>query len=183
MDIKKLAPWNWFKNEEAAEAKNMPVRNTEENYRSPLISLHQEIDRMFENAFHNFGMPLLNDKTLAPKFDGALLKPKVDIAVSDREYTVAIEVPGVEDEDVQLELMNGTLVIKGDKKLESEQNDKGFYRIERSYGSFRRVLTLPEDADHENIDAQFKNGVLTITLLRKEVSKPKGKLIDIKKVA
>ncbi len=183
MDIKKLAPWNWFKNEEAAEAKNMPIRKTEEHYRSPLVSLHQEIDRMFENAFHNFGMPLLNDKTMEPKFGGALLKPNVDIAVSDKEYTVTVEVPGVEDKNVQLELTNGTLVIKGEKKLESEQNDKGFNRIERSYGSFQRVLTLPEDVDHEKIDAKFKNGVLTITLLRKEVSKPKGKLIDIKKVA
>jgi len=183
MDIKKLAPWNWFKNEEASEAKNMPIRKSEEHYRSPLASLHQEIDRMFENTFNNFRMPFLNDQALDSKIDGALLKPKVDIAVSDKEYTVTVEVPGVEEENVQLELMNGTLVIKGDKKLESEQKDKGFYRIERSYGSFQRVLTLPEDVDHEKIDAKFKNGVLTITLLRKEVSMPKGKLIDIKKVA
>ncbi len=183
LDIKKLAPWNWFKNEEASEAKNLTVRNTTEQYHSPLISLHKEIDRMFENAFLHFGMPFLHNKTLAPQFEGAILKPKVDIAVNDKEYLVTVEVPGVEDKDVQLELMNGTLVIKGEKKLESEQNEKGFYRIERSYGSFQRVLTLPEDTDQDNIDAKFKNGVLTITLLRREVSKPKGKLIDIKKVA
>lgn len=65
----------------------------------------------------------------------------------------------------------------------SQKKDKNIYRVERAYGSFQRVLSLPEDANQEDIKAQIKNGVLTITMPRKEVSKPKGKLIDIKKAS
>ncbi len=182
MDIKKLAPWNWFKNEEASEAKNVPVKHVErERHYSPLSSLHNEIDRIFENAFRNFGIS--SGKFPAEQGSGILLKPNVDIAASNKEYIITVEVPGVDDDNIKLELMDETLVIKGEKKQETEQKEKDFYRVERSYGSFQRVLTLPEDADKEKIEAKFKNGVLTVTLSRKEVSKPKGKTIEIKKVA
>lgn len=185
MDIKKLAPWNWFKNEEAAEAKNVPVKHAEKDrYYSPLSSLHSEIDRIFDNAFRNFGSPSMNlSKHLMEKPDGILLKPNVDIAASDKEYTITVEVPGVDDENIKLELADGMLIVRGEKKQESEQKERDFYRVERSYGSFQRVLTLPEDTDEDNIGAKFKNGVLIITLPRKEVSTPKGKEIEIKKVA
>lgn len=181
MDIKKLAPWNWFKDEEASETKHLPVSRAGQNYYTPLTQLHQEIDRMFDSVFRNFGLPSLGVNTALAQ--DALLKPNVDIAASDKEYTITVEVPGVEEDKIKLELADNTLTIKGEKKQESEKKEKDFYRVERSYGSFQRVLSLPEDADQDGIDAQFKNGVLTITLPRKAISKPKGKVIDIKHAA
>ena len=75
------------------------------------------------------------------------------------------------------------VIIRGEKKLEKEQKDKEFYRVERSYGSFRRVLSLPQDADRERIEARFKNGVLTIVLLRKAQTQTTGRRIEIKQAA
>ncbi|WP_181443364.1 Hsp20/alpha crystallin family protein [Legionella pneumophila] len=185
MDIKKLAPWNWFKEEET-QNKSVPISSTTgQNYISPLSQLHQEIDRIFDNVLRSVGIPNLDiDKTLPQSAQNLLLKPCIDIAATDKEYTITVEVPGVEEDHIKLELSNDTLIIiKGEKKHESEKKDKNIYRVERAYGSFQRVLSLPEDANQEDIKAQIKNGVLTITMPRKEVSKPKGKLIDIKKAS
>lgn len=186
MELKKLAPWNWFKDEEesSGQSRNVPVSRTAPQLYTPIARFHDEIDRMFDNVFRNFGLPSLGlDSTLAGLGQNMMLRPNVDISATDKEYTVTVEVPGVDEKDVKLELVGDTLTIKGEKKQESEKKEKDFYRVERSYGSFQRVLTLPEDADQEGINAQFKNGVLSITLPRRAVSKPKGKVIDIKKAA
>ncbi len=180
MELTKLNPWNWFKKEEESEAQRLPISRDRQAH-APLAPLHQEIDRLFENVFRGFGLPSLGiENALSGISQDMLLKPNMDITASDKEYAITVEVPGVEENNIKLELADNTLTIKGEKKQESEKKDKDVYRIERSYGSFQRVLSLPEDADHENIDAQFKNGVLTITVPRKVISKPKGKTIDIK---
>lgn len=184
MELKKLAPWNWFKDEEATEGKHLPVNRTDQGHYTPLTQLHQEIDRMFDNAFRGFGLPSVGIRSAFPEIgQAALLKPNVDIASTDKDYSITVEVPGVEEDNIKLELEGNTLTVKGEKKQESETKEKDFYRVERSYGSFQRVLTLPEDADQDNIDAQFKNGVLTITLPKKAVEKADTKKIDIKKAA
>lgn len=182
MELKKLAPWNWFKDEEASQAGRLPVNRPGQNYYSPLADLHQEIDRMFDNAFQNFGLPSLGfGSGLSEAGHDVMLKPSVDIAASEKEYTITVEVPGVEEDNIKLELVGDTLTVKGEKKRESEKKEKNFHRVERSYGSFRRVLSLPEDALADDIDAQFKNGVLTISMPRKAISKPEEKVIEINK--
>lgn len=187
MNIRQLAPWNWFKDEEQSEARSVPVgragpRNNQPYY-TPLSQLHQEIDRMFDRVFSSFSLLSTDWDTRLSQQQNMLLRPNVDITASDKEYTITVEVPGVDEDDVQLELANNALTIKGEKRQESKEENKDYYRIERSYGSFQRVLSLPEDADQDAIDAQFKNGVLTVRLPRKAVAKPKGKVIDIKKAA
>ena len=92
----------------------------------------------------------------------------------------------VEEGDVKLELADGVLTVSGEKKYEKEEKDEHYHSVERSYGSFRRVLSLPEDANADDIDAKFKNGVLTISVPRKEISKSEGgnvKQIEIKSAA
>jgi len=181
MELTKLNPWNWFKNEEESEAKRLPINREGRSYRS-LAPLHQEIDRVFENAFSDFGLPSLGfENALSGVSQDVLLKPNMDIAATDSEYTITVEVPGVDESNVKLELADNALTIKGEKKQEAKKKEKDIYRIERSYGSFQRVLSLPDDADQANIDAQFKNGILTITVPRKVVAKPMGKTIDIRK--
>jgi HSP20 family protein len=181
MQLTKLNPWNWFKNEEASEAKSIPVSGEVQHY-EPHMQLHQSIDRLLDHAFRDFGLPsLLGSNSLSGVRQSLMLKPNMDIESSDKEYTITVEVPGVEEDNIKLELVDRTLTIKGEKKQESEKKDKDVYRIERSYGSFQRVLSLPEDADQTNIDAQFKNGVLAISIPRKLISKPKSESIEIKR--
>jgi len=177
MDIKKLNPWNWFSREED-QSRNIPVRQGVPQSYSPLVQLHRDIDRMFDSVFPGVGWGRMLD------VENDLLRPHVDVASTEKEYTITVEVPGVEEKDVKLELTHdGQLVVRGEKKQEKEQKDKNFHRVERSYGSFQRTFSLPEDANQENINASFKNGLLTITLQRKAISQTPAKRIEIRKAA
>ncbi len=83
----------------------------------------------------------------------------------------------MKDIDVQVE--NGTLTVKGERKFEREENNKGFHRLERSYGTFVRYFTLPDTVDTENVKAEYKAGVLNITLPKKEIAKPKAIKVQV----
>ena len=195
MDIKKLAPWNWFKKEEEESGAMVPVKRDEtkplssdEGPLSPLFQLHREMDKLFDNAFRGFGVspsrfpglsPLGSD-LLSPLSSSAFLMPQVDVGATDKEYSITVEIPGVTEKDVNIEVANNTMTIRGEKNQEKEEKDKNYYRVERSYGSFQRVLCLPEDADQEDIKANFKNGILTIKMGRKALPKPNVKQIEIK---
>lgn len=109
-----------------------------------------------------------------------LLKPRVDIGASENDYTITVEVPGVDENEIRLEVSNNTMIIKGEKKQEKEEKEKNYYRIERSYGSFQRVLSLPEDANQDEINATFKNGVLTVTMPKNALPGREAKQIEIK---
>jgi HSP20 family protein len=189
MDIKKLAPWNWFKKEQEDAGKSVPVHNPSVNETlgggdHPLVSFHREFDRLFNTMLHGFGMPPLGlSRTAWPALTHDILKPTLDISSTENAYTASVEVPGVKEDDVKLELSDGTLIIRGEKKQAKESKDKDFYCIERSYGAFRRVLSLPEDVDHDHIRAVFENGVLTITMPRKALPKSKVKRIEVRKAA
>lgn len=180
MDIKKLNPWNWFKKEE--EGNQLPIqRASYASNVSPIAQLHDEMDRVFDSMLRNFGFP--SQISHLPSMDintsSALLRPNVDVSSNDDAHTIKVEVPGVEQEDINLEIANGTLTISGEKNQESEEKNKHYYHMERSYGSFQRVLSLPEDVDESSIKASFKNGVLTINLPRKELPKADAKQIPI----
>ena len=189
MDIKKLAPWNWFKTEEEEAGAHVPVKMddkqpsySEENYLNPIVQLHQEMDKLFENTFRGFGFSPFRSELFKPLTTSGLLKPQVDIGANDKEYTITVEVPGVSEKDVQVEVANNIMTIKGEKKQEKEEKDKDFYRIERSYGSFQRVLSLPDDADQADIKATFKNGILKVKMPRKALPASEVKQVDVKVV-
>jgi len=188
MDIKKLAPWNWFKKEEEESGANVPVKMkdspsyypAESDAANPLAQLHREVDKLFENAFRGLGLSPFRSDFFTPLTPSGLLKPQVDIGVTDKEYTITAEVPGVSEKDVKVEVANNTMTISGEKKQEKEEKEKNYYRIERSYGSFQRVLSLPEDANQEDIKATFKDGILSIKMGRKALPKPDVKQVEIK---
>jgi HSP20 family protein len=189
MDIKKFAPWNWFKKEDEETGSVIPVQRNDDRFarseshlNSPILQLHREVDRIFENAFRNFGFSSFGSELSTPIATSGLLKPNVDIGVTEKEYTISVEVPGVSEKDAKVEISGDTLIISGEKKQEKEQRNQDFYRIERSYGSFQRVLSLPEDADQEGISASFKKGVLTIKMPRKSLPKSDVKQIEVKKL-
>jgi HSP20 family protein len=105
--------------------------------------------------------------------------PSVDILETDNELVLKADVPGVELKDIDIRIENGTLTVKGERKFEREEKNKGFHRLERSYGSFVRYFTLPDTVDTENVKADYQNGVLTITLPKKEVAKPKAIKVQV----
>jgi HSP20 family protein len=105
--------------------------------------------------------------------------PAVDIRETDQELTLKADVPDVKFEDIDVRLENGTLTIKGERKFEQNNNEGGWHRVERSYGTFERAFTLPETVNPEGTKADYKNGVLTITLPKKEIAKPRQVKVQV----
>ena len=105
--------------------------------------------------------------------------PAVDIFETENELVLNADVPQMEMKDIDVQLENGTLTLRGERKFEQEQNGRGYHRIERGYGSFVRAFTLPDSVDADKVKAEYKGGVLTITLSKKEVAKPKTIRIEI----
>lgn len=187
IDVQKWVPWNWFKKEDEQEGRAVSLRGQKRPSlpsiysQHPLWELHREMDQLFERAFQGFGLPSIG----FGKNTQNLLKPNVDIKENKKSYTISVEVPGVDEGDVKLELVDGALTISGEKKHEKEEKDEHYHSVERSYGSFKRVLALPQDAKEDEIKAKFKNGVLKITVPRKQIAKPESetKVIEINKAA
>jgi len=175
MDFSKLAPWNWFTKEEEESGKVVPVRHDEHRAEFPasLHNLHTEFDRLFHSLKKGLGTG-----TSLLKADG--FKPSLDIASDDKEYSVKIELPGMDVNDISIEFTNNTLMVKGEKRQEKEEKGKDFYRVERSYGSFQRILDLPEDSDTDKITSHYKDGVLSVTIPRKMLPTKETKKIEIK---
>jgi HSP20 family protein len=90
--------------------------------------------------------------------------PAVNVSESDQEFRISAELPGMDENDIELLLSQGNLTIKGEKKQEHEDKGSGYYRLERNYGTFQRSIPLPKGVDTEQVDATFKKGVLTVTL-------------------
>ena len=99
--------------------------------------------------------------------------PAVDIYEDEHNIILTAETPGVEEKDLDISLENGVLTISGERKMENEEKQDNFHRIERSYGRFTRSFTLPPTVDNENVKAEFSNGVLKVTLAKREEAKPK----------
>lgn len=175
MNLQKLSPWNWFRSESADSGNPLPVEPRRGEL-SPLVGMHQELDRWMDNVMRQFGMP-----TLESRFGelAGMLRPQLDIAERDEEYVINVEVPGVSEQDVKLTLDDNRLIIDGEKRQESSTQEDRFQRIERSYGSFRRILDLPADAKPEEIRASFSHGVLTIRVPRSGEVKSQRREIPI----
>ena len=100
--------------------------------------------------------------------------PLVDITEDGHEYLIKAELPEVRKEDVKVTVESGVLTISGERKFEKEEKDKRYHRIERSYGSFTRSFSVPDDADDSKVAAEFKDGVLTVRLTKSEKARPKS---------
>ena len=104
--------------------------------------------------------------------------PLVDITEDGQHYFIKAELPEVKRENVKVTVENGVLTISGERKFEKEEKDKRYHRIERSYGSFTRSFSVPDDADDSKVSAEFKDGVLTVQLAKSEKARPKS--IEVK---
>ena len=185
MELKKLAPWNWFKNEEEVNHA-VPVKHGDKaplypgRHHDPMLQIHRDIDHLFDQFFRGWGFPQAGGFGRFVDFGAdTLFRPKVDLSAEEKQYLLTVEIPGVSEKDVTVDISNNTMTIKGEKKQEKEEKDKNYYRIERSYGSFQRVLSLPDDVDQDTIKASFKNGVLSITMPRKALPAGEVKKVEI----
>ena len=175
MELKKLAPWNWFKKEES-EGKVVPQKQNSSQpvrYSDPFTMMRSEMNRMFEDFNRTFDMP-----TLSSSF--ASFNPSVDVQDKGKSYLISVEVPGMEKDDVKIDIQDDLMIISGEKKSEAKEEKDSYYRIESSYGSFQRVLNLPADADIEKVDASFKNGVLKIEIDKDTTKTSSPRQISIK---
>src|SRR5689334_3014746 len=107
--------------------------------------------------------------------------PAVDIVVGENDLVLKADVPGINLNDIDIRLENGTLTIKGERKFEAAANGRGYHRVERAYGTFARSFALPETVDTDKVSADYKDGVLTITVPKKEVAKPRSIKIEVSK--
>lgn len=99
--------------------------------------------------------------------------PLVDIAEDDKEYLIKVELPEIHKDDVKVTVENGALTISGERKAEKEEKGRKFHRVERYYGRFERSFTIPDDAEAENVKAEFKDGMLRVHLAKSEKARPK----------
>ena len=105
--------------------------------------------------------------------------PAVDIYEDSSKVVLKLEVPGIEEKDLDVRVENNTLTVKGERKFEKEEKEENFHRIERRYGSFYRAFTLPSTVDHEGINASYSNGVLKLELSKKPEAQPKQIKVNV----
>lgn len=127
----------------------------------PMEDLCKEMDHLVSHLF--------SDSTRDKKTSFA---PRVNIVETETGYEVSADLPGITPDDVSVELHEGQLTISGSREQEAAEEGKTFHRVERSYGEFKRVITIPEQVDEESIQADYANGVLTVLLPKSEKLKP-----------
>ncbi len=164
MALKNLIPTPWSR-------ERVPVRR--ESRENPFNMLQREMNRMFDRFFSDFSLDPYDDSIES-------YWPRADVCESEKEITVSAELPGLDQKDIDISISNDILTLCGEKKIEIEEKEKNFYRMERSYGSFHREIPLPAEVESENVEAVFKNGVLTIHLPKKPAAQRKSKRISIK---
>jgi len=134
----------------------------------------REIEDLFDRHTSKMGWPSLSREA----FSTTEWSPKVDIAETDKAFTIKAELPEVRKEDIKVNIENGELSISGERKQEKEEKGKKFHRVERFYGSFMRSFTLPGNVDGSNIKAEYKDGMLNLTLPK--IAEAKSKATEVK---
>jgi HSP20 family protein len=140
---------------------------------NPFSALQQEIDRLFEGFSRGF--------TGFAGFPSRELMPSMDLSETDKEIEITTELPGLEEKDIQLNVADNILTIRGEKKNEREETKKDYHLVERSYGSFTRSVQLPDGVNADNIKAVMSKGVLKVTVPKPAPAQTKK--IDIKAAA
>jgi len=183
MNLEKLKPWNWFKHEETANQVDpqVPIKRADNlSAADSLLRMHNEMDRWFDQLSASVGMPSLASGSGWPAASlGQVYRPLIDVSADDNCYEIKLDVPGMTESDLSIEVKDDMLMIRGEKQHSSEKKDKHFYRVERSYGAFQRTLALPDDANADEISAQLEKGVLRLEIPRRESSSDPVKRISI----
>ncbi|MGN6869458.1 MAG: Hsp20/alpha crystallin family protein [Solirubrobacteraceae bacterium] len=132
-----------------------------------LHTMHSEMNRLF-NTFFDSSTPRNSGRAVARRW-----VPAMDVVETDEHFVLRADLPGMSENDVKIEVEDKVLTISGERKSEHEQRGTGYYRVERSFGSFSRSLTLPEGVDADAIQASFDSGVLEVKIPKPEQHKPR----------
>jgi HSP20 family protein len=162
MRLTALTPWNWNDEQRLARSGG-----------DPFASLQRDINRLLEGFFDEGPARFLSRE------GNALAAPKMDVSETDKELHVSVELPGMKEEDIDVEFLGDALHIRGTKKDDREEKQHNFHRVERSFGMIERVVPLPVEVDRENVQATFKHGVLCI-VMPKKASTPVSQKIAVK---
>jgi HSP20 family protein len=162
MGVRDLIPWT----------KGQQLSTGREAF-DPFLTLHREMNRLFDDVFRGFGSL---GRIGNPLMEGQFAWPRIELSETDKAVTISAELPGLSEKDVQVEIANGVLAIRGEKK--AERNDESKFVSERYYGSFERQIPL-DGVEEDKAQADFKNGVLTVTLPKSEPSSRNVKRIAI----
>jgi HSP20 family protein len=165
MEPRDLAPW---------QANRTPAHGISP-FDTTLDSLHREFYRMFESFWRGMGPQPFASSIWG--FNGAV--PAIDQSENEAAYHVAVELPGIEEKDVEVSLVDNDLTIRGERELDKEEKEQSYYLRERAHGSFRRSLSFPVQIDENKVKAAFADGVLSITLLKTKEAQKKTKTIAI----
>jgi HSP20 family protein len=130
-----------------------------------MVTLREKMNRLFEDIYSRRG----EDKDIA----ATTWAPSVDIYETESELVMTAEIPGVDEKDVEIKVEDNTLTLKGERKFEKETKEENYHRIERSYGTFYRAFTLPNSIDPDKIHAEHENGVLKISMPKRQELKPR----------
>jgi HSP20 family protein len=158
------------KNVIPSEKKSVPVKREEYH---PFSLLREEMNTLFDNFFRGFEIEPFRSRFGA-------FSPSIDVKESDTDISVTAELPGMNDKDIDVSLTRDSLTIKGEKKEEKEEKGKDYYRMERSFGSFSRTIPLPSEIATDKVKAEFKKGLLTVTLPKTEKAIRETKKISVK---
>ena len=159
MQIKDLIPW--------ARKDQVPQGKSDET--NPIEALQRDMNRVFDNFSQRFG---------AVDWPWSESEARSDIVETDGGVEISIELPGMEMEDIDVTVADDTLTVKGEKRIERQEEKRGYYLSERSYGAIHRVIPLPPGVDGDRAEAAFKNGVLTVKL-----PQTPGAVAEVKKIA
>jgi len=138
-----------------------------------LSALQDRMNRIFRESFS----PGTSDQALTT----SNFAPPVDVYEDEQNITLKIEVPGIDEKDINVSIENNTLTVRGERRFEKDEKEENFQRVERMYGSFTRSFTLPNTVDPEQISAHYEQGVLKIRLVKKTEAKPKQIKVNVEK--
>lgn len=132
----------------------------------PFMSLHRDMNRLFDDVFRGFGLPMAGAG--ADRRGDATFAPDIDVSETAKEFKICADLPGVSEQDVDVSITDDVLQIRAERRQERKQDEESFHVVERSYGMFQRTLRLPANIDAERVQADFLNGVLTVTIPKVE---------------
>jgi HSP20 family protein len=141
--------------------------------RRDFSTLQDRVNRIFRESFS----PERPDEALTT----SNFAPPVDVYEDEHNITLKIEVPGIDEKDINVSIENNTLTVHGERRFEKDEKEENFHRVERMYGSFTRSFTLPNTVDLEQVSAHYENGVLKIRLAKKAEAKPKLIKVNVEK--
>jgi HSP20 family protein len=158
-------------NQAIQEVSNMTLLNRWERWDpfAELNTLQRQMDRLFRDSFH-FSDPF---RLAGSSTNGGTFVPSADVYETPDTIQLRLEVPGVDEKDLNITIENGALTVRGERKREEGEKEENFLRMERPYGAFSRTFTLPQGVDADHINASYVNGVLTVELNKRAEAKPK----------